>query len=160
MLNAMLDECPDLVEVPNRQGWRPLHFASGFGKADMIDLLITRGASLASPNELSDEYRGWTPLHRAFRWWLDPNKPNAILHLLTIGADPTAHDASGRTPVDLTSDPCCRAAVEALADAAAAGQPAACLSRQSPATVQRLREVLTATVGEEQAAACVARHRL
>jgi len=160
MLNTMLDACPDLVEVPNRQGWRPLHFAAGFGKAAVIDLLIERGASLQTRNELSTEYRGWTPLHRAFRWWLDPNKPNAILHLLTIGADPTALDASGRTPVDLTSDPCCKAAVAALADAAAAGQAAACLSRQSPAMLQRLRAALTATVGEEEAAASLARHRL
>ena len=67
MLTEMLDTCPDLVEMPNRQGWRPLHFASGFGRREVIDLLLARDARLDTRNEVSTEYRGWTPLHRAFR---------------------------------------------------------------------------------------------
>ena len=140
MLTEMLDECPDLVEMPNRQGWRPLHFASGFGRRDVIDLLLARGARLDTRNEVSTEYRGWTPLHRAFRWWLDPNKPNAISHLLLRGADATALDASGRTPVDLVASSCCRDATRLLAEAASAGHETANVSLQSEQTQQRLRE--------------------
>ena len=51
MLTEMLDACPDLVEMPNRQGWRPLHLASGFGRRDVIDLLLARGARLDTRNE-------------------------------------------------------------------------------------------------------------
>ena len=151
MLAEMLDECPDLVEHPNRAGWRPLHYAAGFGRPDVIDMLLERGASLQCTNDVSDPYRGWTPLHRAFRWWLDANKPNAIRHLLGLGADATMQDAMGRTPVDLVSDASCVAAIAALGEAHAAGFETARLSLQNDATLARLRAALVQTAGEAKA---------
>ena len=138
MMEVLLSEAPQLVQKANLRGWRPLHYASGFGHSRMIDLLLRHGADLSCQNEISAEHLGWTPLHRAFRWWLDPNKRNAIAHLLHLGADPTALDAHGRTPVDLVSDPCCAPAALLLSDAAAAGHEAADMSRQSEATRHRL----------------------
>ena len=142
MLTAMLDECPDLVATPNRQGWRPLHFAAGFGRTAVIDLLLARGADLKCTNDISKSVAygaRWTPLHRAFRWWLDPAKPNAIRHLLLLGADPTALDAAGKTPVDYVSDASSAAAIEALAEAEAAGHGRARLVLQDEATRRRMR---------------------
>ena len=151
MLVEILDECPDLVEVPNRAGWRPLHYGAGFGRPDVIDLLLERGAHLQCTNDVSESYRGWTPLHRAFRWWLDPNKPNAIRHLLGLGADATAQDSIGRTPLDLVSDSSCVAAIAALGEAHAAGLETAKLSLQRDATLGRLRAALVETAGEAKA---------
>ena len=85
------------------------------GKPKIINKLIECGAKLDTVNEVSPEYKGYTPLHRAFRWWLDPGKPNAISHLLSIGANPTLVDAQGRTPVDLVADSSCVAAVSVAA---------------------------------------------
>ena len=93
---------------------------------------------------MAAEYRGYTPLHRAFRWWLDPHKPNAIRHLLALGADPTLRDEAGRTPVDVTSDNCCRPALDALAQAHAAGHAAADVALQTQATQDRLRQAAAA----------------
>ena len=151
MLEAMLDECPDLAELPNRAGWRPLHYAAGFGRPEVIDLLLERGANLQCTNDVSNAYRGWTPLHRAFRWWLDANKPNAIRHLLRLGADATVQDSIGRTPVDLVSDASCVAAIAALSEAHAAGLQTAKLSLQREATLGRLRAALVETSGEAHA---------
>ena len=151
MLNEMLNECPDLVSAPNRQGWRPLHYASGFGRPDVVDLLLSHGAELQCTNDVSMSYRGWTPLHRAFRWWLDANKPNAIRHLLSLGADPTHLDEAGKTPVDYVSDASCVAAWQALLEAHEAGHELTRLSLQSDATLGRLRAALQVSWGEEKA---------
>ena len=143
-MKEMLEVCPDLAATPNLQGWRPLHYAAGFGQTEIIDLLLLHGARLDCTNDIAAEYKGYTPLHRAFRWWLDPNKPNAISHLLTIGADPTLTDARGNTPVDLTADSTCGPAIARLAEAHAAGNAAADLERQNPETRRRLREFAAA----------------
>ena len=114
MMEVLLSEAPQLVQKANLRGWRPLHYASGFGHSRMIDLLLRHGAELSCENEIS------------------------IAHLLHLGADPTALDAHGRTPVDLVSDPCCAPAALLLSEAAAAGHAAAEMSRQSEATRHRL----------------------
>lgn len=152
MLEPMLEACPELVSAPNKQGWRPLHYAAGFGQPAVINMLLAHGAELDCRNEIAAEYKGYTPLHRAFRWWLDPNKPNAIAHLLSIGADPTALDEAGRSPVELTSDNCCAPALRALAEAHGAGRAAACLSLQSAATQSRLRDNAAAAEAASRAA--------
>lgn len=43
----------------------------------------------------------------AARRWLAPGKPNAIRHLLALGADPTMLDGNGCSPIDFASDACC-----------------------------------------------------
>jgi hypothetical protein len=118
-------------------------------------ILLTRCVTIAccSCNPAQKEYNGYTPLHRAFRWWLDPGKPNAIGHLLSVGADPTCKDAHGRTPVDLVADSSCAAAAVLMAGAAAAGSETAHLSRQTEATQRRLREGLRAAEYSEDAIA-------
>ena len=64
----------------------------------------------------------------------------SLAHLLLRGADATARDASGRTPVDLVRSPCCGAAALLLAEAARAGHETAAESLQSEHTQQRLLE--------------------
>jgi len=148
MVKDMLLECPDLIDLPNRQGWKPLHFAAGFGQIPIIDLLISLGADLACRNETSPECKGWTPLHRAIRWWLDPGKPNAVSHLLSIGADATLVDDVGRTPVDLAADSCCFTLAEYLHTAAVSGNETAEFRHQSEATRSRLRHAVTEKLGD------------
>ena len=121
MLEPMLAAAPDLVALANPQGWRPIHYASGFGHPHCIDLLLKHGATLNSRNETSTTFPEWTPLHRAFRWWLDPHKQNAIQHLLALGADPTAVDGNGLTPIAYVSEACVDAAKAALAEAVVNG---------------------------------------
>jgi hypothetical protein len=143
MLQPMLHLAPELVHEPNRAGWLPLHYAAGFGQKDVIDVLVENGAVVGATNDNPHgEYCGFTPLHRAFRWWgssgSDPTKGDAIRHLLSLGACPMAKDAAGRTPVDLVSDNCCALALEALAAAHTAGLETANVELQSEATRTRL----------------------
>ena len=78
-------------------GWSAIHFAAGFGKVDAVDALLDAGADLESQNTRGGHHAGWTPWHRAVRWWLSPGKPNCIQHLLELGVV-----ADARTDQDMT----------------------------------------------------------
>ena len=113
------------VSAPTKQGWTPLHYAAGFGKVGAIDALLAAGADINVRNEGHDgACLGWTPWHRAVRWWLSPGKPNAIAHLLAIpGLQAHAMGADGRTAATI-ANPEVHAALEALLRAEAARQGA------------------------------------
>eukprot|EP00937_MAST-01D_sp_MAST-1D-sp2_P000892 g892.t1 len=128
MLRPLLEDvggsaaAQEQVRTPTEQGWFPLHYASGFGHAAAIDALLAAGADLEVGNERSATCRGWTPWHRAVRWWLSPGKPNAIAHLLAKGVRADAQAADGKTAAELANPEVHRALEQMLrAEATSAG---------------------------------------
>ena len=94
----------ELAQSSTRNGWRPLHYASGFGQKESVDLLLKVGAAdLEIQNDRSYSCLGWTPFHRAIRWWLSPGKPNCIEHLLTIGVNAAATTHDGKTAAHIAN---------------------------------------------------------
>jgi ankyrin repeat protein/beta-lactamase regulating signal transducer with metallopeptidase domain len=81
------------VSARNDDGWTPLAFAAIWGVADMVELLISKGADV---NEKSiADYAGDTPLH--FAIW---NAGKDVVELLiSKGADVNAEDGEGHTPL-------------------------------------------------------------
>ena len=108
MVARILDACPSELERPTTKGWTPLHFSAGFGHTAIIDDLLERGADREVLNTMAGSVaEGWTPLHRAIRWWLSPDKPNAVEHLImAVGCDTEARGADGLRPIDLVHDDC------------------------------------------------------
>jgi ankyrin repeat protein len=75
-------------------GWQiPLIRAAFAGRADMVEILLRRGANVArrSPNH-------WTALHWAA---VHPDKLELVSMLLRAGADPRAVDDVGVSPIDV-----------------------------------------------------------
>jgi ankyrin repeat protein len=84
------------VHIVNIGGATPLHTATAF-RADpsAIEMLIQAGADVNLKAAAS--YGGWTPLHGAAA----RNGAGIITVLLKHGADPTAKDARGLTPLQV-----------------------------------------------------------
>jgi hypothetical protein len=61
-IQKILDENPGSLDIPDRSGFTPLHWAVIFGKKDMIEFLIGKGADIKGRNTA---LRGWTPLQSA-----------------------------------------------------------------------------------------------
>jgi hypothetical protein len=62
MIQKILDKNPELLDTPDKSGFTPLHWAVIFGKKDMIEYLIGKGADIKGHNKA---LRGWTPLQAA-----------------------------------------------------------------------------------------------
>eukprot|EP01103_Thecamoeba_quadrilineata_P018377 TRINITY_DN696_c0_g1_i1.p1 TRINITY_DN696_c0_g1~~TRINITY_DN696_c0_g1_i1.p1 ORF type:complete len:621 (-),score=112.90 TRINITY_DN696_c0_g1_i1:10-1872(-) len=77
------------LEVPDREGNRPLHAASNLDQPDCVRQLLEKGASLTGKDA-----NGATPLHTAAA-----KSNNSIPLLLSKGAQLTATDDKGRTPL-------------------------------------------------------------
>jgi hypothetical protein len=58
----ILGENPELLDALDKNGFTPLHWAVIFGKKDMIEHLIGKGADIKGLNKA---LRGWTPLQSA-----------------------------------------------------------------------------------------------
>ena len=97
MLAPLLEGVEGQAGAVTYTGWSAIHFAAGFGKVDAVDALLDAGADLESQNTRGGHHAGWTPWHRAVRWWLSPGKPNCIQHLLELGVV-----ADARTDQDMT----------------------------------------------------------
>jgi hypothetical protein len=69
----------------------PLHWASGNGWADLVQLFKEKGADLEAKNNEGDR-----PLHRAAR----NGRRQAAGLLIAYGADPSARDNRGWAPLD------------------------------------------------------------
>lgn len=82
------------VKAGDDAGLTPLMVAASAGYARFVELLIQRGADV---NATDDEF-GFTPLH----WAIDGHKGlslDTIAVLILRGADLSAKDAKGRTPL-------------------------------------------------------------
>ncbi len=125
-LQHLLDEEPDLVNVPNKDGFTPLGLSAFFGHKAAVQVLLSRGAEVDTVDRsrfantaldaavagdhlevvailvnahASPNVRsagGHTPLHKAA---MNGNREITKL-LLDHGADVTAKDDEGKTPLD------------------------------------------------------------
>lgn len=72
-----------------------LRFAAQFGKADLVPMLVEKGAD---PKKVDAD--GVTPLHEAAQ----AGHVDVVKALLDSGADANARDALGRTPLDYAEE--------------------------------------------------------
>jgi len=95
IIRLLLEKKAD-VHIANVAGATPLHTAASF-RADpsAFEMLIQAGADVNQKALASAG--GWTPLHGAAA----RNSADAIAVLLKHGADPTAKDARGLTPLEV-----------------------------------------------------------
>ncbi len=96
-LRTCLESDDDSRVRRSSDGWTPLHLAAFFGRDDAVTLLIDHGAPLDahSTNALRN-----TPLHAALA---GNTLPVLVRRLVFAGADVTARDAHGNTPLHLAA---------------------------------------------------------
>lgn len=96
-LRACLENDDDSRVRRSSDGWTPLHLAAFFGRDDAVTLLIDHGAPLDahSTNALRN-----SPLHAALA---GHTLPVLVRRLVFAGADVTARDAHGNTPLHLAA---------------------------------------------------------
>lgn len=89
---ALLEADPNLLDSFSQDGWTALHLAAFFGRLEVVDLLLARGAKLdlKSKNQLNN-----APLNAA----VAANRLEIARHLLEKGADANAHQHGGITPL-------------------------------------------------------------
>ncbi|VVC35473.1 Hypothetical protein CINCED_3A004169 [Cinara cedri] len=83
---------PETVNARDTSGRKstPLHFAAGFGRSDIVELLLAAGASIQAHDE-----GGLNPLHNACSFGHD----DVVALLLQAGADPNVRDTWNYTPL-------------------------------------------------------------
>jgi ankyrin repeat protein len=89
-VRRLIGEDPALVNAPDPSGNTPLHYAAGYGQADIARFLIERGALVDARNQGLA-----TPLRIA----ASANQHEAARVLLEAGADMEIPDDYGRTPL-------------------------------------------------------------
>ncbi len=89
-VNALVDAGADLEAAEARRGERPMHQAASEGKADMVRLLVKRGAAIEGRDG-----RNGTPLLIA----TIAGKADVIRTLAKLGADMNPRDVNGDTPL-------------------------------------------------------------
>ena len=129
-VRALLDQDPARVNGWSSDGFTPLHLASFFGYAKVVELLLARGAEVnpvarnpmkvqplhsaaagrhgevarllveAGANVNAKQEKGWMPLHAAAQ--------NGDVEMATLfldrGADPTAQNDEGKSAIGLAAD--------------------------------------------------------
>jgi hypothetical protein len=88
----LIEDGVDINQKDPGAGASPLHYAVMKGKLPIIELLISRGADVASRTRT-----GTTPLHTAVLY----SRLEAAELLISAGADVNAQSASGATPLKL-----------------------------------------------------------
>ena len=78
--------------VANAAGELPVHVAAAYGYTACLAALLRTGGD---PNVPSTDARRWTPLHFAAHG----GHVRTVQLLLTAGASPAVHDATGHTPL-------------------------------------------------------------
>jgi len=95
-VERLVAESPSALRAYSDDGWTPLHLASFFGHAKVIELLLAHDADVAA---VSRNANGNTPLHAA----LAGNHQLAAGLLIGRGADVNAPDAAGWRPLHLAA---------------------------------------------------------
>ena len=119
-LRSCIENDDDSRVRRSSDGWTPLHLAAFFGRDDAVTLLIDHGAPLDahSTNALRN-----SPLHAALA---GHTIPVLVRRLVFAGADVTARDAHGHTPLHLAAsrgyEPLCDLLIARGADAHAQAQ--------------------------------------
>lgn len=92
----LLDQSTEAMDRKDRQGETPLMRAAWLGNQVLVEALLERGANVGLAS-----LTGGTALHHAY----GGGKASASLResLVKSGADPTATDASGKTPEQWTA---------------------------------------------------------
>lgn len=114
-LRTCLENDDDSRVRRSSDGWTPLHLAAFFGRDDAVTLLIDHGAPLDahSTNALRN-----SPLHAALA---GNTLPILVRRLVFAGADVTARDSHGNTPLHLAAsrgyEPLCDLLIARGADA-------------------------------------------
>uniref|UniRef100_A0A8D9AB98 Ankyrin repeat domain-containing protein 49 n=1 Tax=Cacopsylla melanoneura TaxID=428564 RepID=A0A8D9AB98_9HEMI len=93
-LEALLNADISLLNAVDKDGYSPLHRACYNGHADMVNILIQRGADIKKTT-----IDGWMPLHSACKW----NNTECVTILLNYGADINAQTNGGLTPLHLAA---------------------------------------------------------
>jgi len=94
-VNELLNIDPSLVAASDSDEYTPLHRASYNDHADVIELLLRRGANVNARTEC-----GWQPIHCAAKW----GNSNALRILVSLGsADVNARTDGGLTPLHLAA---------------------------------------------------------
>lgn len=81
---------PDNIDLMQRYGWTPLHWAARHGQVSVVQRLLGEGARIDAR-----EHMGRTPLHLAAM----ANQRDTVELLLARGADINAPDRWGVTPL-------------------------------------------------------------
>jgi ankyrin repeat protein len=96
-LRRLLDEHPARANARSGDGWTPLHLAGFFGRREVAELLLARGASLTAISGGAEKNQ---PLHAALAGACDP----AIVRAMVAhGADVNAAGASGYTALHVAA---------------------------------------------------------
>ena len=96
-LTTLLDQHPARTNARSGDGWTPLHLAGFFGRREIAELLLKRGASLAAISGGAEKNQ---PLHAALAGACDP----AIVRALVAhGADVNAAAAANYTPLHIAA---------------------------------------------------------
>ncbi|XP_061744859.1 oxysterol-binding protein-related protein 1 isoform X2 [Nerophis ophidion] len=85
-------------------GWTPLHLASYFGHANVVEELLKAGADVNLPNNIGD-----TPLHKA----AFTGRKEVVMLLLHYAACPTVINGTAQIPKDVTRSAEIRSMLEA-----------------------------------------------
>ena len=79
------------VNATNEQGWNPIHYATLYGHADIVSLLLENGANADAPSPAGN----WPALVLA----IHDSYSDIVVVLLNNGADVTVKDSIGFTPL-------------------------------------------------------------
>jgi ankyrin repeat protein/L-ascorbate metabolism protein UlaG (beta-lactamase superfamily) len=131
---ALLDHKAD-PNTPDASGLRPLDVAAATGRPALVRLVLEAGAK---PTEAATTDTRSALHNAAARGWLDIAKM-----LLAAGADRTARDSQGRTPLDLAVRYGNRRVAAALRGTSG---PAAASSPERPTTLERAPKMGEAVV--------------
>jgi ankyrin repeat protein len=91
-IREILQRDASAVNVPNTDGWTPLHLAAFYGRREAAQVLLDHGADVAavSTNDMANQ-----PLHAAAAG----RHLELVELLLAHGADPNAQQHGGWTPL-------------------------------------------------------------
>jgi len=92
LVTDLLDAHPAFLGARAADGFTLLHLAAFFGRAEIVDLLLARGAEVAA---VSDNPMRVQPLHSAAA----AGQTAVVEALLRAGADPDARQEGGWTPL-------------------------------------------------------------